>query len=1135
MTPTPAGNQSAVLETSASETKIEAVAGSGKTTTMVWRLQKEIEEHGQPPGRLLVLTFAREASDAIQEKLREELDPEQALKIDVANYHSFCYRLLQDYAYQRGLSPDFDLVTEESRSQVIESVYDRVDFSFVASGAPARGQQDPDALHMLTDFIERMRRESVSPAAIREYLPADETIRQLLALVNDLERAAERTVNVDTNNLMWNEMEIADGCTSLARVYCHQAREFSADDSFETTITNYLQTVAEAADNVAEHLRSTDDLQWQDYRLPEAMFQDESNRFPVVKQTLFGRFSAYVHMLRRARAYLDAYEAYLNELNERGALDYDELIHETVRLLEDERVRDDILAEWDMVFCDEFQDTDEAQLDLVDALRDELQIMVIGDSDQAIHEWRGQDPENMDHLPDSFDEIDLTLNFRSRQSILDVTNNLERQKQSIKAHREPNSPSVFMVDSKGKKTTEQVNTTVSRLLTDRFDDIDGVDLADIAVLVRRNAQARSVAERFDAAGIPYSLSSSTDDELDPGVRTVLSYLRILATPTDDVSWRRVLLLLYRVPENDVEQLLKNGESVPEGYDAVSSNDLERVERVDRAFEEYDELRSIATTHSISELYMRLKRETKIEWFLTEDDRDALGDIEQLISSFSDSPVRSRLTDEFVTYLERHAQQLGKTDQPATDHGSQSENAVDVMTVHQAKGLDFDTVLFPFLTEDKFGGGTLQNHQENLYRYDVLADSISDDLDEPLRGDFREAQIAEEWRILHVGLTRAKNRVFLFGNDTDGGKGAPTMIDQQLPREGSHPIKWFSEGPRMKVWEALEASCERIDPDGDAVRDYTDAVNRGIDEDASNITYYGTDISANKAIEKLLQAADQFVNGTLENDHSTTSDIDSASLGRDVSSSLARQHSHSALEKMRNCERRHVLDHVLEAFPDPHSTTPGSTGARHRAVGSLFHSVAELAYWREYTTVDEWKDACDWLARSDEAAAVADTKDCIETYFETDAAEWDAIGAEMSIELDEIDGIEGSVTGYIDSVREHPDGGLAVLDYKTGRTPNTIEESQQLVLYVRACQERFDAAVTHAGYVNVGEAGPDVQAFDASILEDYWSEVRQALEAADESKFSNASSGPHCKFCEHRSLGCSAANHRYSDEFRIEQR
>lgn len=205
------------------------------------------------------------------------------------------------------------------------------------------------------------------------------------------------------------------------------------------------------------------------------------------------------------------------------------------------------------------------------------------------------------------------------------------------------------------------------------------------------------------------------------------------------------------------------------------------------------------------------------------------------------------------------------------------------------------------------------------------------------------------------------------------------------------------------------------------------------------------------------------------------------------------------------------------------------------MGSLFHDVADLAYWREYTTVDEWKDACDWLARSDEAAAtVADTKDCIETYFETDAAEWDAVGAEISIKLDEIDGIEGSVTGYIDSVREHPDGGLAVLDYKTGRTPNTIEESQQLVLYLRACQERFDAAVTHAGYVYVGEAGPDVRTFDVSALEDHWSEVRQTLKAADESMFMNASSGPHCEYCEHRSLGCSAADYRYDDELHIER-
>lgn len=1133
--PEPKGNQIDVLETAAHETKIEAVAGSGKTTTMVARLRKEIEEHGRSPNRLLVLTFAKEASHSIQEKLREALSPAQAFEVDVYNYHSFCYQLLQEYAYKIGLSPDFELITEDRRSQVIESVYDEVDFSFVAPGNPAEGGDGSGTLGELTDFIERMRRETVSPAPIREYLPSDEGIRDLLCLVRDLDQAADNTVNVDTTGLMWKDDELADGCESLARVYRFKAREFSADTGLEDTVTDFLNATADSAENVADHLRYEASLTWKDYRLPGSMFQDDRSIFPEVKQTPFGRLEAFAQMIRRTRAYIGAYEAYLDELDERGSLDYDELIHRTVQLLADDAVSDDILSQWDVVCCDEFQDTDEAQLDLVDALREELEIMVIGDSDQAIHEWRGQDPENMAKLPDSFEEIGLSLNFRSRQPILDMTNNLDRPKQTIEADRTPSPPNVFKIDSESQQTTDQVGTTISNLLTGRFPDVDSLKLSNIAVLVRRNSQARDIAKQLDAASIPYSVSGSTENDLSAGIRTVLSYLRILITPADDVSWQRVLFLLYRVPESDVDLLLECGDSIPNGYTIVSPDELEQPERVEQAFLDYDELQSISATHSISELYMHLKKETKIEWYLTETDRAALGNIERLISSFSDSPVQSRLTEDVVSYLERQAHQLSEGGHTATDQGSRTENAVDIMTIHQAKGLDFDTVLLPFLTEDDFGGVTLWNYQENLYSYDILVESTADSDFDPLVTDLREAQIAEEWRILHVALTRAENRLFLFGNDVSDGRGGAAMIDSQLPgAESPTPIHWSSEGPRIRIWEALMDSYDQLEAvNSPAVRDYTDIVNRGVDEDAGNITYYGNTVSTGEAIEKLLQAADQFVAGTLADVTTDTSDFDAAPLGGEPTAALARQHSHSALEAVRSCERRHVLDYVVNAFPDPQTNTPGSVGAEQRATGTLFHHVAELAYWRGYTTGDEWKDACEWLANTEETTAVLEeTKNCIDTFFRTDAAGWKAVGAEAPVDIDGLPEIEGSVTGYIDSVREHPGGGLAVLDYKTSLTQKTIEDSQQLILYVKACQERFDMEITHAGYVYVGDAGPDVQLFDVSTLEDRWTAVLADLEAADGSTFENATAGPHCKFCEHQSLDCSGPEHAYEDTFNV---
>ncbi|MFW5978163.1 MAG: ATP-dependent helicase, partial [Halohasta sp.] len=1007
---------------------------------------------------------------------------------------------------------------------------------FAPPSSPAASGPEQSSVGELTKFIESMRREAVEPAAIREYLPNDETLTELIDLCQRLEAAAHDLINVDANDLKYDAETTADNCEQLARVYRFKATKYDESTDLTRIVGDHLDAMAECADTVAEYLRTETDLSWNEYWIPETLFEDTRGPLDGIKQTPMGRFSEYVGMLRRTRAYISAFEAYTAALEDRGALDYDELIHRAVELIGDPEVREDILSQWDVVFCDEFQDTDASQLALVDELRSEMEIMVIGDSDQAIHEWRGQDPHNMSNLPDTFEEINLPHNFRSRQAIVDMTNNLGRKTQEIHSQRSADPPSVFTINSEGTETEQQVSTTISQLLADRIQDLDGHRLSDIAVLVRKNSHAKRIADQLDAESIPYTLSSGSGEAVSHGFQTVLSYLRILVEPGDDVSWQRVLLLLYRVPEADIDRLLAAGETIPDGFEAVSPADLDRPERVQEALEEYETLKGISATHSVSELYSHLKRETKLEWFLREADRDRLGSIDQLISSFSDSPVELRLTPEFLSYLERQANLLTADEETATTPGSKSDEAVDVMTVHQAKGLDFDTVLLPFLTEDEFGSITLSNYQEKIYSYDVLVDAVDGELEDPLRSDISDAQIAEEWRILHVALTRAKNQLFLFGNDLPETVGDVPLVDQQLPGAGSDvPIHWSASGPRMPIWSALTDSYETIaETAPDEVRDITEPINRGVGEDPGTITYYQQPLSTGDAIEQVLEFADRMVERALDTDAVDESRYADVPLGVDLELDLARQHSHSALEAVRDCGRRHLLDYVLDAFPDPVSSRGGRPAVTQADIGTLFHDVAELAYWRDYTTVEEWRSACRWIGqRYDGSDCVTAAIDCIETYFETPVPEWTAVGAEVPIELDDIDGLTGTVTGYVDAVCEYPEGGLAVIDYKTSQSKKTLAESYQLLLYVRGCADRFEAEITHAGYVYVGDPGPAVQLFSVAEIEQQWDELYEDLLAADVSTFDDARAGAHCEFCDHRSLGCAEPPFEYSDDLRLD--
>jgi ATP-dependent helicase/nuclease subunit A len=124
---TPKGGQQDVLDANNECISVDAGAGSGKTTTMRWRIEELLTAVDAPPSdRLLVLTFANEAAASIQESITDkaQMAIDQAYNVDVHTYHSFCSRLVSEYAYVLGLDPDFDVITDDQRFRLIQKLID---------------------------------------------------------------------------------------------------------------------------------------------------------------------------------------------------------------------------------------------------------------------------------------------------------------------------------------------------------------------------------------------------------------------------------------------------------------------------------------------------------------------------------------------------------------------------------------------------------------------------------------------------------------------------------------------------------------------------------------------------------------------------------------------------------------------------------------------------------------------------------------------------------------------------------------------------------------------------------------------------------------------------------------------------
>ncbi|MDZ7731224.1 MAG: PD-(D/E)XK nuclease family protein [Natrialbaceae archaeon] len=510
---------------------------------------------------------------------------------------------------------------------------------------------------------------------------------------------------------------------------------------------------------------------------------------------------------------------------------------------------------------------------------------------------------------------------------------------------------------------------------------------------------------------------------------------------------------------------------------------------------------------------------------------------QFVEARQSETVLTGLDEPLVDALER-ALAGGRS----LDRGSRSADRIDVMTVHQAKGLEFDTVLAPFLSDRHW---CVDHDHPARSRHELLSATLDPTVDSPLCTDLATESVREEWRVFHVAITRAANHLLLFGAeyayDPPEALGV-TAVEDCLP----DAIEWGAAGARMDLWSTLGTGLERVaDSHPQAVADVTDDLAApGADREPTIAGPTGTAMTVDEAIgavhrlgwllrnDLLLPAADAASAGHevgavpgqrhLEalTDDTVRFPVDSIVAAEQSQATV--RHSHSALATHERCPRRHYLDHVVFATADP---TEGGA-ADGRVVGSLFHDIAEECFYRGFTAPGEWQAVAQrHLTARDLEAHTDAVLACVDRYFQAEwpaldepVHAWEALAAELRFTLEAVESVEGPVVGYVDSIRRLPDGRCAVLDYKATADRIDPSEAGQLTLYAEACRRRYDLSVDLVGYVYVGAAGPGVDLFDPSSVPD-WRHLRESLATLESPRFDAYQSGPHCATCPHTSLGC----------------
>ena len=442
----------------------------------------------------------------------------------------------------------------------------------------------------------------------------------------------------------------------------------------------------------------------------------------------------------------DIYEHYQKRLKENNALDFDDLLVKMVDLFQ---TNPDVLEHYQdrfqYIMVDEYQDTNTVQFLLVSLLAKKYRnLCVVGDDDQSIYKFRGANIYNILNFEKVFPDaqvIRLEQNYRSTQNILNaangvIANNKGRKEKKLWTENQKGE----LVHFKQYDTEyDEADGVVSRI---NFLAMRGVQYKDMAILYRTNAQSRIFEEKLKQKNIPYAIVRGISFYDRKEIKDLMSYLKVVDSGMDDLSVKRIINVPKRgIGQTTINRLQEfailnqmsfldavfNADEIPEVTRALA--------KLHKFADMIEEFREYASDHEISELLEHILDVTQYRAELeaegTDESISRLEDIEELfndIAYYEEEEENPNLRD-FLAEKDMYTLNAG------IDNLEDENNKVLLMTLHNAKGLEFNNVFLGGMEEGVFPGfGAMMS------------------------GD--ESEIEEERRLCYVGITRAKERLFL---------------------------------------------------------------------------------------------------------------------------------------------------------------------------------------------------------------------------------------------------------------------------------------------------------------------------------------------------------------------------------------
>ena len=830
---------------------------------------------------------------------------------------------------------------------------------------------------------------------------------------------------------------------------------------------------------------------------------------------------------------LRVYVAYEEYKRSETLLDYDDMIHETVRLFER---KPHILAQYRRryryVLVDEFQDTNFAQLELIKHLGGE-HLCVVGDDDQTIYRFRGAYYGNFDDFRQWYADHRQTLldqNYRNTNTILNAALHLmeeapNRQEKPLFTDN-PDGEKIVVAECENEDAEARfVLGEIERLLQTTFYDRKeererAYRHGDFAVLCRRRVEGVKFYQLLKSHGIPCEFTGEVAFFAMPAVRDMLAYLKAIRNPLAAGIALNRIMKVAGVPETVVQAINAQARSATWGRDhtdgvyeamrdpgdvpeAYRPQIAELVQAVDTLID----LRDRATLPEL--VYEIMMRASAIYRSALADEagihRQVLNEFYTLARDY-DALTREARVDDFLEYLDL----LADADVEIAE--TEAGDAVQILTLHKSKGKEFPVVFLADLSDRKFP-----------LRYQEKTFSVPKDLARGLcqEEDEKALYLQEERRLCYVGMTRAEELLYFtrakwYGENKRESK--PSVFLEELEYTENPLIEVVAvpaEHREIRVQAQSELEVLRHSLQAEIIRAVAEmrlqtALQRMMDLEKVRLAEDGDSP----------EAFDREAFSAVPEDP-----LFAASLcGGEKPCLVGPDHAFSAssLGTYETCPLRYKFQHVLMVPSEPKSFF-GLGSVVHKVIEKLSESQMQgtpPTRERALALLEQFWSPAGYASRTHEEEDRRKAEDLLDTYLAWQQANPNAIAAVEEKFVFTFH--DRTMKGYIDRIERTPDGGYVVIDFKSGKKPgnitrNSVKEQIQLNLYCLAIQERYGELPERASFFylkdnKVADYRPDEETITA-----FREKLGGMVDAVCAEEFGATPSYSACMFCDYGPL------------------